>query len=645
MPFRSCWWALLLIGLLAFTTTAGAQTAASAVLFPPKSESFPRISTFMDVHDAQMSFIHGIQASEVQIIENGRSLPVVELRELRPGVQIVLALAPAPPFGIRDSQGISRYMVIRDALLDWAKARRGSSIDDLSLLISAGPEITHFSDPTELVTALESYQPDTDNASPSLEILLRAIDVAADAPPRAGMERAVLLVTSPVEGDISFGLQELTARAAQQRVHIFVWLVGSPEAFASQPARLLFNLSEQTGGQFFTFSAHEAVPDPKDYFEQLRDIYQLAYDSRIAQGGPQELAVEIRHGDQVIASPTLTFDFDLRPPDPAFIFPSPEISRSIPAERRKNFWQPVDPADLQPDEQEIQALIDFPDGRKRPLVRTALYVDGVVVEENNVPPFDQFHWDLSAYTDSGQHILQIEAVDSLGMVGASIQVPVQVNIDLPRPNPLSTLFVHWPKLAGLAALLAVAIVLLALILSGRIRPHRIAPLGLPRRRLTRRTKAAKPEATRPQRPPVETAGRYLPNWVNRLQWPQRRLNPKAYAYLYRTDASDKPGATPISITADEITFGLDPSLATQVLEDPSVEGLHARLIRREDGSILLVDQGSVAGTWVNYAEVPEGGSVLQHGDLIHFGRVGLRFTERQPGRTRKPVITIQEPQA
>ncbi len=637
---------MLLIGLLVVTTTAGAQTTASAILFPPQTQSFPRITTFMDVHDAQTSFVHGVQASEVQIIENGRSLPVVELRELRPGVQIVLALNPGPPFGIRDSQGISRYEFIRDALLDWAKVRRGSSIDDLSLLISAGPEISHVSDTTELVSALGSYQPDSDNASPGLEILLRAIDIAADATPRAGMERAVLLVTPPLEGDISFGLQELISRAALLRVHVFVWLVASQQAFESQPAILLSRLSEQTGGQFFTFSGIEDIPNPEGYFEELRDIYQITYDSKITQGGSQELAVEIRHGEQVITSPSLTFDFELSPPDPAFIFPSLEISRSIPAERRKNFWEQVNPVDLKPDEQEIQVLIDFPDGRRRPLVRTTLYVDGVVVEENNEPPFEYFRWDLSAYTDSSQHILQVEAVDSLGMNGTSIELPVQVNIDLPKPNPLSALFVNWPVLAGLAALLAGAIALLTLILTGRIRPHRLATFGLSGRRLIRKAKPPQPDATRAQRPRLETGGRYLPNWVNRLQWPQRRLNPNAYAYLtYLSDVVEKHGSTPISITADEITFGLDPSLATQVLEDPSVEGLHARLIRSEDGSILLVDQGSVAGTWVNYTEVPEGGRVLEHGDLIHFGRVGFRFSERNPRRARKLVITIEEPQS
>jgi pSer/pThr/pTyr-binding forkhead associated (FHA) protein len=33
----------------------------------------------------------------------------------------------------------------------------------------------------------------------------------------------------------------------------------------------------------------------------------------------------------------------------------------------------------------------------------------------------------------------------------------------------------------------------------------------------------------------------------------------------------------------------------------------------------------VAGTWVNYQPVTGRGQLLQHGDLIHLGRVMLRF--------------------
>jgi DEAD/DEAH box helicase domain-containing protein len=55
--------------------------------------------------------------------------------------------------------------------------------------------------------------------------------------------------------------------------------------------------------------------------------------------------------------------------------------------------------------------------------------------------------------------------------------------------------------------------------------------------------------------------------------------------------------------------------------------------------------GSVAGTWVNYMLVPTTGTRLEHGDLIHIGRVGFRFSLREPQRVRKPVIMIEEPGA
>ena len=635
---------MLLLGLLLSTATASAQSAASAVLFPPQTESFPRIRTYLDIHDAQGAFIHGVQASEVTILENGRPLQPAEFSELRPGVQIVFALNPGAPLSVRNSRGVSRYGAITNALSDWAKSRRGTSIDDLSLLVAAGPELTHFSDSFELVSALESFQPNLDISQPGLEVLLRAIDLAADATPRPGMERAVVLVTPPVGGDISFSLQELISRAQPLRVHVSVWLVASPQAFDSQPARLLAGLAEQTGGQFFTFSGVEAIPNLEVYFEQLRNIYQLAYDSAITQSGDQELAVEIHHGDQVITSPVLPFSFDLKPPDPAFISPPMEILRALPGGRRASLWAPANPADLLPREEKLQVLVDFPDGRARPLARTVLYVDGALVQENTKPPFERFTWDVSAYTTSGQHLLQVEAVDSLGLQGSSIQVPVQVQVNLPASAPVSGLLRRWPILAGLAAALAGAGVLLALILAGRIQPGLMAPLRLGRGRFARKQGPSQPSQTQGERPRGEGGGRHLPEWVNRLQWPQRRLHPKAYAYLtYLPDAGGRPGAAPIPITTDELTFGLDPSQATLVLSDPSVEGLHARLLRREDGSFLLVDQGSVAGTWVNFAEVSSEGQPLEHGDLIHIGRVGFRFTQPQPQHARKPVITLEEP--
>jgi pSer/pThr/pTyr-binding forkhead associated (FHA) protein len=98
---------------------------------------------------------------------------------------------------------------------------------------------------------------------------------------------------------------------------------------------------------------------------------------------------------------------------------------------------------------------------------------------------------------------------------------------------------------------------------------------------------------------------------------------------------------PIPIYTDVILFGRDPLQATWVIEDDSLEALHARLVR-EGNTYRLVDADTTAGTWVNYASVSQGGILLENGDLIHLGGSGFRFTLRPPGRIRKPIIHQQE---
>jgi pSer/pThr/pTyr-binding forkhead associated (FHA) protein len=93
-------------------------------------------------------------------------------------------------------------------------------------------------------------------------------------------------------------------------------------------------------------------------------------------------------------------------------------------------------------------------------------------------------------------------------------------------------------------------------------------------------------------------------------------------------------------------FGRDAVRATLVLDDFSVEEIHARL-QREKNIFRLTDAGSIAGTWVNYTPVSQDGTILENGDFIHIGRIGFRFTQREPDHVRKPVVLLQpaEPEA
>jgi predicted component of type VI protein secretion system len=87
-----------------------------------------------------------------------------------------------------------------------------------------------------------------------------------------------------------------------------------------------------------------------------------------------------------------------------------------------------------------------------------------------------------------------------------------------------------------------------------------------------------------------------------------------------------------------MTFGTDPVQSTYVLDDPSISPLHARIKRADDGSFIIIDQGSVAGTWVNFEQVTRDGVRLAHGDRIHFGQMVYRFDLDQPPAESEPKV-------
>jgi pSer/pThr/pTyr-binding forkhead associated (FHA) protein len=62
------------------------------------------------------------------------------------------------------------------------------------------------------------------------------------------------------------------------------------------------------------------------------------------------------------------------------------------------------------------------------------------------------------------------------------------------------------------------------------------------------------------------------------------------------------------------------------LDDASVSRRHALVVQRDD-QIVLLDDRSMNGTWVNGERVRE--AVLQDGDLVELGAVRLRYLDVQ----------------
>lgn len=615
------WIHVLVLGL--FIRPANAQEGVQVWLAPINTEEFPSVSSYLDVHDAEREFVFGLEESNVRIIEDGRRLPVTKLEHVHSGVQFVLAISPSAAFNIRDVQGVSRYEYLAQALVDWARARQGSTVDDLSILIADGPEATHLSDLERWISLLDSYSPADDALGPDFDMMARALDVAADAARQVSMNQAVLFVIPLPSEDISLGLQSLVARASQQGVKVFIWLVASAELFSSPQASQLATLAEQTGGQMFAYSGIEAVPSLEDYLESMRNVYTLTYESRITASGSHQVSTEVSLDGGAFSSPVQDFDLEVMPPSIAFISPPMEINR-------ENIAEEGAPEEWSPSAQHLELLIEFPDGHARPLAQTALIVDGQVVETNTSPPFDHFTWDLDAFEESGEHILVVEVEDNLGLTGRTFENAIQITVGHASPNIWVGISRNRMILAGVIVGISGAVLLLVLVIGGRLRPGFV-------RELRRRKRKTDP-VTQPVVIQQEDVSRSRSAWINRFQWSKGHVTTKSFAQMVPlSDITKEESNPPIAISSDQVTFGRDADHVDKLVDNESVEGLHARLHREAQGIFRLFDEESTAGTWVNYEPVPAEGKILEQGDLIHFGRVGFRFIMRDPHRVRKPV--------
>lgn len=631
MSLRSIRSGLWIICLALWVSTAQAQAEARAQITTLQIESFPLVETYLDVYTTDGNFLHGLQPSQVSILEDEQPVENVTLQEIRPGVQLVVAINPGSAIALRNSQGISRYGLIRQTLGQWTIARAGSTIDDLSLLVTDGSGISHTEDPQTWFSALPSELDNARQAVPSLDNLSLAVDLAADPTHRSGMGRAVLWITPPIDNNQNLALEDVISRANQQNIHIYIWLVTLSDTDASLVSQRLNDLATSTGGHFFRYTGQEILPDLETYLEPLRSIYHLTYTSQVRQSGTHQVSVTIQNDTQTISTLPQSYTVSLQAPNPAFINPPLEVTRQPPENLSMVAAADVPSSEYSPTMLELQILVDFPDQRMRNLVRTALLVDGTVVDENLSPPFDTFQWDLRSVTQSTDHTLQVIAEDVLGLSGSSIDTVIKVNIKRPAMGFWMLLARNTPTMIGLAVLLSAGVVILLMVVGGRIQPRRLPISRF--RRPTKKPSPSSPDQSAEQQPAQP--------WTSRLHWPQRRVKLQAEAYLTPLESDDSSASSlPIALTASEVTIGSDPQRATLVLDDPSIDGYHARLVKNEAGAYTLSDAGSTAGTWVNYSLLPLAGVCLEHNDLIHFGRSHFRFTQVHPPYLRKPVIRL-----
>jgi hypothetical protein len=251
------------------------------------------------------------------------------------------------------------------------------------------------------------------------------------------------------------------------------------------------------------------------------------------------------------------------------------------------------------------------------------------MDENTQEPFEKFTWDLKPYTISGQHMVMVEAMDSLGLSKTSMEIPVTLMV-VQSPRGASAFFAKYRTYITIGAIALAALVLLAVLLTGRVR--------VPSLRMRREKQRAYED---PLTQPIQAVAKSPSSGRQKKSASAKPPRPlvDAPAYFARFNADDTPAAvTPIPLSEPETTFGADPVQASHLLDDPSIAPIHARIKHTEDGEFILYDSGSIAGTWVNYEPVAREGCRLGHGDVVNFGQLMYRFYLSKPPEASQPKV-------
>ncbi|MEW6566816.1 MAG: FHA domain-containing protein [Chloroflexota bacterium] len=600
----------LCLGLLAWSVVpAQAQEGVIVRLSPPIADEFPQVTLYASVLDASGRRLPSLPSGAFQVVEDEQTLGEVLAREVPVGTRQVFVVNTSRGLRFRDAFGLTRYDYVRRALAAWWRQSAATSFgaDDLTLVTADGTLLAHRPSAAELASHLDAHQPTFAGPITDYDLLLQALDFVSDPSPRPGMPNFLLFFTPWIEAGREASLVNVIARAKETGTVVYAILAAPAEALTLPEADNLRRLASETGGELLLFDPSAGITALGDKILDQRTQYQLSFTSSANTSGSHSLLLRVVSGEVTIPSNEVAYRVEVLPPEVAVVDPPELIVRQSDDPR-------LLPVQWPPTQQTLRVVVTFPDHHPRPIVASRLVVDGTTVVERVLPPYASLSWDLTAYHESGAHVLSIEVEDSLGLVGTTPPLSVRVEIVEPRRG----LAALQPALAPL--LVVAAILVLGVVVFARL----IAPT-----RRNRPRQAAAPRTTA-RRPPLIRAS---------LQRPEQLQPPEAYLDPVGRSLPLKP----VPLTGVDVTLGRDASLSSVVLEDPSVAGMHARVIRQAGGDYLIRDQGTVAGTWVNFEPVPPQGLRLNHADLIHVGRVAFRFRLVSPPQP-KPVHVRPAPE-
>ena len=577
--------------LILTATLAGGVRAqegtATAFLHEADASAFPEVAVRLSVSDSTGRGIPGLGPEVIHLLEDDNPVTELSVTEMEVGVQVVFVLNATSVFKPRDAKGITRLDYVKQALLLWG-GREGAMrpvLDDVTLLTPEGALVQHSSSALEFQQALEAYTPEYAEEGSGFQLLQQALTFAADATPRPGMRRVIVFFSSWIPTVNDLPVTDAASRATELHVPIYTFLAG-PLGAESQPgAEHLPRLAELTGATYTFFTSPETILPVYELIASQRAHYVLSYRSALATSGRHELTATVEADGLSAATPATEFALTVEAPAVTFVTPPAELTR-----RSSN--PTLAAALLPPTSQELQVIIEFPDGHPRTITRGQLLVDGALEDEDLSGPFERYTWDLTGYESSGAHRLRVVVQDELGLEGVTIEHPVRVEVVVER-SPIKRAEPFLRPLAILAG-----IVLAGVLLAGAV------AVSLRRPRPREVVRERQEPASLPAPPPS----------------PPR----KGKAYLEMTTEDGEPRRV-VELADDVVTLGRDPAQVQAAFEDRSVSRRHARIVENGNGVYHLYDENSTSGTWLNLEPVTLAGAPLRHGDQINLGRVQLIF--------------------
>lgn len=606
-----------------------AQNANFIEISKPDISNYPDLSLRFRVMNESGDFNRNLDIESVKIVENGQLIIPDRLDLLEPGMSLIVAINEGPPLANRFAQ-VSRIDKVKNAMIDWAKTKTITSMDDFSLVTNSGIITSKLSQPSDWVDILTNYQPDMKQSKQGLSSLSAAVDLAATTQTGNFKTSAILYVTPLPTKDEAAGLTDIISRAKLGNVRLYVLLAG-PLSYATDPlAESLIKAADETDGVFVVFSGQEDLPDLGLYFDPLTYIYKAVYHTTIDSSGNYPVAVRVSQGQTVIESDPIILTINVIQPNAIFVSPPAKVERTwTETEKRKD-------SVLTPDFVPLEIMIEFPDEMKRDLVYSRLFVDNMLVAENTTAPFEKFEWDITKITETGSHVISASIEDSAGFIVQTVELTVDVNVQPKAQTWIEKLLTKFtaPTIA-LFVVIAAAGVLLVLLALRALRNNQTLKKA--------KTHRLEDPLTQPVMIENEMLQPSAPATAND-QWPHIPGAGLALARLVLKSTPKGQAGFPVEIPLGEgnTTIGSEAKKVRVVLATSMISPLHARISRIDGDQFKLFDEGSGSGTWLNYAPVSQYGARLEHGDLVQFGAIIYRFEIYQSSARKLKVESIKE---